>query len=56
MILINLAGWQYPKFPAFLDKVGKCYVVRYESLWQVKDNKMQQENNIVFSMLLEEIQ
>jgi hypothetical protein len=31
-------------------------VTRYESLWQGKDNKNQQENNIVFAMLLAEIQ
>jgi hypothetical protein len=41
IILIALAGWQEPKFSAFLDRKGKCYVVRYESLWQAKDNKNQ---------------
>jgi hypothetical protein len=52
IILIALGGWKEPKFSAFLDKMGKCY----ESLWQSKDNKTHQENNIVSSMLLEEIQ
>jgi hypothetical protein len=56
IILIALAGWQEPKFSTFLDRVGKCYATRYESLWKEKDNKTQQENNTVFSMLLEEIQ
>jgi hypothetical protein len=40
----------------FLDRKGKFYVTRYESLWQEKDNKMQQEKNTIFEMLLEEIQ
>jgi len=31
-------------------------VAKYESLWQAKDNKTQQENNKVFAILLEEIQ
>jgi hypothetical protein len=56
IILIALAGWKEPKLSAFLDRKGKCYAARYESLWQAKDNKNQQANNIVFSMLLEEIQ
>jgi hypothetical protein len=36
--------------------MGKCYAAKYESLWQAKDNKTQQENNKVFAILLEEIQ
>jgi hypothetical protein len=56
MILVALAGWQEPKYTAFITRMGKCYAARYESLWQAKDNKAQQENNAVFSMLLEEIQ
>jgi hypothetical protein len=56
IILIALAGWKEPKFSSFLDRMGKCYAARYESLWQAKDNKTQQENNTVFAMLLEEIQ
>jgi hypothetical protein len=56
IILIALAGCQEPKFSVFLDRKGKFYASRYESLWQAKDNKTQQENNIVFAMLLEEIQ
>jgi hypothetical protein len=30
--------------------------VRYETLWQAKDTKKQQENNKVFSMFLEYMQ
>jgi hypothetical protein len=56
MILVTLAGWQEPKYTTFINRMGKCYAARYESLWQAKDNKAQQENNTVFSMLLEEIQ
>jgi hypothetical protein len=56
IILIYLEGWMEPKFSSFLDRKGKCYAVRYDSLWQAKDNKNQQENNTVFVMLLEEIQ
>jgi hypothetical protein len=52
IILISLVGWQEPKFSTFLDIMGKCYATRYESLWKEKDNKMQQEKNIVFAMLL----
>jgi hypothetical protein len=55
IILINLAGWQEPKFSTFLDISGKCYTTRYESLWQDKDNKNQLVNSMVFVMLLEEI-
>jgi hypothetical protein len=33
IILIALAGWQEPKFSSFLDRKGKCYAARYESLW-----------------------
>jgi hypothetical protein len=40
----------------FLDRMGKCYAARYESLWQAKDNKTQQANNTGFAMCLEEIQ
>ena len=36
--------------------MGKFYATRYESLWQVKDNKTQHENNTCFVMLLQEIQ
>jgi hypothetical protein len=36
--------------------MGKCYVVRYEFLWQAKDNETQETNNTVFAMLLEEMQ
>jgi hypothetical protein len=56
MILVALAGWQEPKYIAFITRTGKFYVARYESLWQAKDSKAQQENNAVFSMILEEIQ
>jgi hypothetical protein len=42
VILIVLVGWKEPKFSLFLDRMGKCYVARYESLRQAKDNKMQQ--------------
>jgi hypothetical protein len=56
IILIDLAGWKEPNFSSFLDRKGKCYASRYESLWQAKDNKNQRENNKVFVMLLEEIQ
>jgi hypothetical protein len=54
--LIALVGWQEPKLSAFLDRMGKFYAARYESLWQEKDNNTWKENSIVFSMLLEEIQ
>jgi hypothetical protein len=40
-ILITLTRWKEPNFSTFLDRVGKCYTTRYESLWQAKDNKMQ---------------
>jgi hypothetical protein len=53
IILISLVGWQEPKFSAFLDRKGKCYVARYESLWQAKENKNKQENKTIFVMLLE---
>jgi len=53
---IVLAGWKEPKLSAFLDRKGKFYASRYESLWQTKDKKNQQANNTVFPMLLEEIQ
>jgi hypothetical protein len=56
IILIDLVGRKEPNFLAFLDRKGKCYAARYESLWHAKDNKMQQENNTVFAMLLEELQ
>jgi hypothetical protein len=56
IILIDLAGWQETKFSTFLDRKGKFYAARYESLDQAKDNKNQQANNTVFAMLLEEIQ
>jgi hypothetical protein len=56
MILIALAGWKEPKFSKFLERVGKCYVARYESLRQAENNKTRQENNTVFCMMLEEIQ
>jgi hypothetical protein len=56
IILITLARWKEPKLSSFLDRMGKCYVARYESLWHAKDNKTQKENNIVFSMMLEDIQ
>jgi hypothetical protein len=29
IILMALAGWQEPKFSAFLDKMGKFYAARY---------------------------
>jgi hypothetical protein len=56
LILIALVGWKEPKFSYFVDRKGKCYAVRYETLWQAKDNKNQQENNTVFSMFLEDMQ
>jgi hypothetical protein len=56
MILVTFIGWQEPKYISFITRMGKCYAARYESLWQAKDNKAQQENNAVFTMLLEEIQ
>jgi hypothetical protein len=56
MILVVLVGWQEPKYTSFITRTGKCYTTRYESLWQAKDKKTQQENNTMFSMLLEEIQ
>jgi hypothetical protein len=51
-----MAGWQEPKFSIFFDRLGKCYAVRYESLWQEKDNKKQKETNTTFIMFLEDIQ
>jgi hypothetical protein len=48
IILIALAGWKEPKFLTFLDRMGKCYAARYESLWKEKDNKTQQANNMFF--------
>jgi hypothetical protein len=56
LILIALVGWKEPKFSTFVDRKGKCYAVRYKTLWQAKDNKNQQENNTVFSMFLEDMQ
>jgi hypothetical protein len=56
IILIALGGWQESNFSSFLDRKGKCYAARYESLWQDKDNKNQHENNTIFTMLFEEIQ
>jgi hypothetical protein len=47
IILIDLEGWKEPKFSAFLDRKGKWYVTRYESLSEAKDNKNQQANNTV---------
>jgi hypothetical protein len=41
IILIVLIGWKDPKFSAFLERAGKCYMARYESLWKEKDKKMQ---------------
>jgi hypothetical protein len=37
LILIALVGWKEPKFSSFLDRKGKCCAVRYETLWQEKD-------------------
>jgi hypothetical protein len=51
-----LVGWKEPKFSSFLDRKGKCYATRYETLWQEKDPKNQQANNTVFSMFLEDMQ
>jgi hypothetical protein len=56
IILIDLVGWKEPKFSAFVDRMGKCYVARYETLWKAKDNKNQQANNTVFAMFLEDMQ
>jgi hypothetical protein len=56
IILMVLAGCKEKKLLSFLDRKGKYYVAIYESLGKAKDNKNQQENNIVFAMLLEEIQ
>jgi hypothetical protein len=39
IILIALVGWKEINFSAFLDRKGKCYATRYDSLWQAKDNK-----------------
>jgi hypothetical protein len=54
--MIALVGWQEPKVLSFMDIKGKFFATRYETLWQEKDNKNQQENNIVFSMFLEDMQ
>jgi hypothetical protein len=53
IVLIALAGWKEPKFSMILDRMGKCYETRYESLWKEKDRKIHDENDIIFSMLLE---
>jgi hypothetical protein len=45
MILVALIGWQEPKYTAFITRIRKCYTARYESLWQEKEKKTQQENN-----------
>jgi len=50
-----MVGWKDPKLSTFLDRMGKFYTNRYESLWQAKDNKTQQSNNTFFAMLLEDI-
>jgi hypothetical protein len=41
LILIALVGWKEPKFSYFLDRKGKCYATRYETLWQEKNPKNQ---------------
>jgi hypothetical protein len=51
-----LVAWKDPKLSSFLDRKGKYYTTKYATLWQAKDTKNQQENNMVFSMLLEDIQ
>jgi hypothetical protein len=56
IILIALVGWKELKLSTFLDRMGRFYASKYESLWQAKDNKAQQENSAIFAMLLEEIQ
>jgi hypothetical protein len=53
IVLIALAGWKETKFSIILDRMGKCYAARYESLWKENDRKMHDENNIIFAMLLE---
>jgi hypothetical protein len=56
MILVALVGWQEPKYTTFISRMGNCYTTKYDSLWQAKDKKAQHTNNMVFAMLLEEIQ
>jgi hypothetical protein len=48
IILIALARWQDPKFSAFLNRVGKFYTTRYESLWKAKYNKTYRKTTCVF--------
>jgi hypothetical protein len=33
IIFIALSIWKEPKFSAFLDRKGKFYAMKYESLW-----------------------
>jgi hypothetical protein len=55
MILFSPTGWKDPKYTSFITRMRNLYVTMYDSLYQEKDNKAQQKNNVVFSILLEEI-
>jgi len=56
LILITYVGWKEPKLSYFIDMEGKCYAMRYETLWEAKDPKNQQDNNAKLSMFLEDMQ
>jgi hypothetical protein len=54
--IIQIKVWQESKFSTFVDRKGKFYAVKYETLSQAKDTKNQQANSPMFAMFLEDMQ